>query len=593
MFKWQGINGTSISVFVLFISFFIMSFAKAQQPISTMPVSGPGNCNSVAFHQLPTNRSYFLGRRIINTTSDPCSGTNMTLSLFQMDWNTHTLSYVRDIISLPMTLPYQSGVVQSAYDPTVVSYNGALWVAFECAGSGTALAGVAACIAPISSTDYSVDTARVVAAVVGINLSSTSDAYSASVPKIFVYGNTPYLYWSVVHSASGPNGVIWKDITTRGAMLKQEASGLGRLWVSGSTGAAASTIDNMLTTEVLGVDASNPLSNNMADSYDVKVINGKVLLNAGIGGKGCINGDSPAYACSRLEIRSSSTPLGTDIFNSSFLVNTPLPFNPQGYSKIVTDPSGNTFIMGLYSVPITNGSALPSTAIASGMQMYPVDLAAFQFGSVDPTPPASPLTATNYFPTNFSTLQQFLISCNASNPIPNTSDGSCFAAVGRYCQSQGYEAGGMLEEVNNENAMVACVRSGNASYSVANISSVSAFQSRCSMSNLISDECATGMARYCQSIAYQAGGFGPLEYSDTSVALACMNNNVGGLVASTFQALSAQQPSCTATSWTSSMDCYSAVNRVCQSLGYISGYGVVAHVGNAATIGCIRSTASN
>lgn len=562
------------------------------QSIQTTAVTIP-LCNSVAFHQIPNNLSYFLGRRLINTTSDPCSGTNMTLSLFQMDWSTHTLSYVRDVISLPVTLPSQSGVVQSAYDPTVVSYNGGLWVAFECAGTGTALAGVASCIAPLSTTDYSVDTTRIVSAVVGINASSTSDAYSASVPKIFVYGNTPYLYWSVVHNVSGPNGLLVEDTTTRGAMLTQETSGLGRLWVSGSTGVAASTMDTTLTTEVLGLDASSPMSNGMADSHDVKVVNGQVLLNAAVGGKGCLNGNSPAYACSRLEVRASSTPLGTDIFNSSFLANTALPFNPQGYSKIVTDPSGNTFIMGYYSAPITNGSAVPSTTIASGMQMYPVDPAEFQFGSVDPTPQAAPLTATNYLPTNFSTLQQFFLSCNATNPIPSTSDGSCFVAVGRYCQSQGYGAGGMLEEFSDSNAMVACVGGVNASYSLANISSLSAFQSSCTMNNLISDACATGMASYCQSIGYPAGGFGPLEYANTTVGLACMNNNVAGLVASTFQALSAQQSSCTATSWTSSVSCYSAVNRVCQSLGYISGYGVVANVGNAATIGCIRDVASD
>lgn len=39
------------------------------QTISTTPVNVPGLCNSVSFHQIPGNGNYFIGRRLINTTT--------------------------------------------------------------------------------------------------------------------------------------------------------------------------------------------------------------------------------------------------------------------------------------------------------------------------------------------------------------------------------------------------------------------------------------------------------------------------------------------------------------------------------------------
>jgi len=576
-------------VLIVFIAFFISITTPSAQSISTTSVTVPGLCNSDSFHQVPNNINYFIGRRLLNTSSDPCSGNNWTLSLFEMNWSTNTLTYVRDIISLPVTLPSQSDTIQSTYDSTIVSYNGELWAAFECAGTGPHLGGAtSSCLAPLSSTDYSVTTSRMTLAVGGIPWSSSSNGYSASVPKIFIFQGTPYLYWSVSHFTTGANGQLLSDTTTRGAMLTQEPSGARRLWINGSVGMASLSVDSNSNYEVLGVNASAPLSSNVADSFDVQVVNNEVILTSGVGGKGCTTPWSPVYGCYRLAIRASSTPLGTDIYNSSFLTSQSLPFNPQEYSKIITDPSGNKYVMGSYLSPTINGSVSPATTISTGMQRYPINLNLLQFSGVDSTPAAAPTTATNYLATTFDVLQQFVPSCNESTPIPNQNSGLCFSAVERYCQSQGYEVGGLLEENNGNNTIVSCVRSVNASELWVNISGLTNFQPQCTASNLITDVCASAIASYCQSAGYPAGGFGPQENAGSTVVIACMGTQVGSLVSSTFQALSAQQATCSA-SWTSSGVCYSAVNRVCQSQGFLSGYGIINHNGNAAQIGCFKA----
>jgi hypothetical protein len=562
--------------------------AFAQQTVNVTPVSVPSLCNSVAFEQIPGNSSYFIGRRIINTTSDPCSGSNMALSLFQMDWGTHTLNLVRDILVPPITFSSQQVTVTSTYDPTIASFNGQLWLAFECMQSGTTLA--ASCVAPMSSSDFSVDTSRATLVVQGGTYGS--DSYSASVPKIFVYQNNPYLYWSVSHFTSGANGALLTDTTTRGAELTQEASGAMRLWVSGSGNVPVGTLDGSTTTEVLGTISTSSISNNVADSFDVLVSGSNVLLTSGVGGKGCTDGLSPAYACYRLAIRSAPSPLGQDIFNSSFLSNTPLPFNPGGYYKFIVDPNGNQYILGYFQPPITNGSPLPSNSVAVGQGMFPVQPQSFQFSSVDPTPLPSPTINTAYLPTTFTAMQQFVSTCDENSPLPNSQDIACLSASSRFCKSQGYAIGGLLEEINGNNALVACATSGAGVTLDVGISSIAATQPGCTTSNLVSDVCNAGIDNYCSSIGYTPGGFGPEEAAGSIVNISCLNSSWSTMIASTYQALTAQNALCTASSSAASLPCVSAVNRVCASMGYLAGYGISQHAGNNVLIGCFKNSGS-
>lgn len=563
----------------------------AAQTINTTPVNVPNLCNSVSFHQIPGNGNYFIGRRLINTTSDGCSGSNWTLSLFQMDWASHTLNRIRDVISLPVALTDQNANITSAYDPTVISFNGELWMSFECVDTGASLGGVSACLAPISSTTFDVDTSRMTVAVSAIQQTAFNDGYSASVPKVFQFGGASYLYWSVSHFVQSADGPLLSDTTTRGAMLAQESSGLRRLWVSGSLGARINTLNSQFTTEVFGPTSGQSLLDGTADSFDVKVVNGKILLTTGVGGKGCGTPISPAYGCYRMQIRSSTTPLGNGIFNGSIATSPSLPFNPHEYSKIITDPNGSSFVLGQYLQVQGGGTPAPANTIPNGMSMFPIDLNALQFSATDPTPAPAPAHAGEFFYTAFDTLRQFQAGCKQSSPRPNQNSGECAAAVSRYCQSQGYGAGGVMVENAGNIAGVACVTSSKSSMVPTTIPALTAYHATCTSSNMYSGDCASSINAFCSAAGYGGGGYGPMEVSGSNVALSCMSDQIATHVATTFTALSTQA-ACDG-SWPATGSCHSAVHRSCQALGYASGYGVTDYSQDTAIMGCIKKNVPN
>ncbi|MFV0677884.1 hypothetical protein [Variovorax sp. tm] len=559
------------------------------QTINTTPVNVPGLCNSVSFHQIPGNGNYFVGRRLL-TTTDGCSGSNWTLSLFQMDWSSHTLNRIRDVISLPVALTDQNATITSAYDPTVMSFNGELWMSFECVDTGASSGGVSACLAPISSTTFDVDTSRMTVAVSAIQQTAFNDGYSASVPKLFQFGGTPYMYWSVSHFVQSADGPLLSDTTTRGAMLAQESSGLRRLWVNGSLGARISTLNSQFTTEVFGLTSGQNLLDGTADSFDIKVVNGKVLLTTAVGGKGCGTPTSPAYGCYRLQIRSSTTPLGNGIFNGS-IATTALPFNPHEYSKFITDPNGSSFVIGQYLQVQGGGTPAPANTIPNGMSMFPIDLNALQFSATDSTPAPAPAHAGEFFYTAFDTLRQFQTGCKQGSPRPNQNSGECAAAVSRYCRSQGYEAGGVLVENAGNIAAVACVTSSKSSMVQTTIPALTAYQATCTSNNMYSGDCASAINAFCSAAGYGGGGYGPMEISGSNVALSCMGDQIATHVATTFTALSAQS-ACDG-SWPGTGSCHSAVHRSCQALGYASGYGVTDYSQDNVIMGCIKKNISN
>jgi hypothetical protein len=104
---------------------------------------------------------------------------------------------------------------------------------------------------------------------------------------------------------------------------------------------------------------------------------------------------------------------------------------------------------------------------------YDIDLDALQYASTDAAPRPSPMHSAEYLSSDFDVLEQFKLSCSATNPIPNISDGSCFSAANRYCQSQGYGAGGFLVEWYNRASNVVCVTSSHASLRNIDISALS------------------------------------------------------------------------------------------------------------------------
>ncbi|WP_156405222.1 hypothetical protein [Sphingomonas sp. Root710] len=432
-----------------------------------------------------------------------------------------------------------------------------------------------------------VDTSRLTIVVKGVPVAGSADGYSASVPKIFLFGGNPYLYWSAVKVGASPNGHIGLNVTTRGIALAQESGGTHRLWASGSVGSALPAFSSA-SSEVLGL-GSNAISNGAADGFDVQVVGSNIFLTAGIGGKGCADPGDPMYGCYRLQVRSSSTPLGTGIFNSSLVTSPTFPFNPNAYSKIFAVPGGTKTMMGAYYSPALNGSPQPSNAYSStGVLRYATNPATYTVGTTDSTPLPVPTFAANYLSTIFPTIQRFVIQCSSSNPLPSASDGSCYSGVTRVCQNQGYENGGFLQDYASGAGHVACVRSGKSTLYFVNISALTALHSSCTITTMISNACASAINRYCQNAGF-AGGYGPLEFVNPTVQLTCVKSTVATIILTNFTALSGQQPSCTQTSTQPSV-CNTATSLLCRSMGYIGGFGIVEIAGSAAQIGCIKGS---
>lgn len=547
-------------------------------------VSVPG-CNASSLSQIPGTSDLFVGRQLINTSADPCSGSRWKLVLLRFDWANRSFSFVKDLISPPangISLDNQRGTrVNTTYDASLADINGELWMVFECAGSGGALSGgfASSCAAPVSRGDYSVDLGRMTAVVVGVGIAGAQPGRSASVPKIFVYQGIPYLYWTAVEFKHPANADVITRIATRGAQLSRSASGL--LWVAGmQAGLGADQGD-----EVLGA-SDDGLVGGLADGFDVKVIGDRLLLTSGAGQTGCATPISPMFGCYHLQIRTAASPLGYHVYNASVVNNVVLPPNPQEYSRLAMDPSGAWYIIGAFGAPFTAGSATPASTVPTGMGRFPVNPAAFQFGSHDIAPAADPQSSPFLFAIPYAPLQAMNLDCRPDPGRPGSDANSCASAAVRYCTAQGYEAG-IMNEYNAQGVLLVCFRGEHVKSVVIPTSELTNRNSACVAGRYFSDSCASAIGNYCNATGYAGGGFGPEEYTSDAVKIACVDGTAGNIEHTTFDELSTYA-SCPASGWTGSGPCFSAVHRACMAKGYAGGYGILDHFGNQATMGCAK-----
>jgi len=344
----------------------------------TWTKNGRPLCNADSFAQIPTDPNLFLGRVMLVSPQESCSGKNWSLALFRMDWASHELQFVRDVLVPTVSLAsLPDSVVTTAYDPTVTLFDGTLWVAFECGGGPPKDGwtwGTSSCVGPLDLQN-GIDTTRTTVVVhAGANPKGRV-GYSSSVPKIFTFNNKMYLYWS---SIQGENQ-HWLQSTTRGMELVVDR---GKVWGVGSPGVPVAAHDPQLNVEVMGVNPTDYRSNTVASIFGVFVDGGRLIATAGLGGSGaeagpeddssCHRPRAPRPGCFRLVIAESNTPLGVDIFNHSFLTLPRPPINPQVYTRIDRKPDGSLFLMGDSYDPRPN---LPGqNTIPSGFWMYPFDL---------------------------------------------------------------------------------------------------------------------------------------------------------------------------------------------------------------------------
>lgn len=552
----------------------------APTAVNAVLLNGQSPCNSSSFAQVPTDRNYFIGRVLNNTSADLCSGSTWSLILFKMDWTQNVLHEV----SVLFQPPYQVSTgqtISSAYDPHVVVYNNELWVAFECTGNFGY--GASSCIAPFSIAG-GIDVSRMTIAVMGTMNSSNTEAFSASVPKLLVYQGGLYIYWTACHFVSIGGVMVLVEDTTRGAQLVQESSSLRRLWTYGAQGSALAANDPGSSVEVYGGTAVDSTANSLADMADVYTDGTQIYAIAGVGSVGCVTPLSPLFGCYRTRIAFTQSPLGYHAFNANFLESPVLPANPQEYTHLYTTPNGGHFLMGHYLSPTLNGSTMSPHTIPAGIQKYPFIPSQMKFAPTgvanDGIIPSPTVNSANLAVT-FSILSVFHSGCTSAQVM----SGACHAAIARFCQSQGYAAGGFgPTDHSGDNAIVTCLRSTVGAILVPAFSDLQNYNSNCTVNAATGDSCASAISHYCQAQGY-ATGFGPEEDSGIAVTVTCAPSTEASLQATTFTQLSTFNSSCPGTSSTSD-SCLSASTHLCQSKGYNTSFGVSDHVGDAAIIGC-------
>jgi len=297
----------------------------------------PGLSNSVRWVQLPDNKDLFLGREM--------NGNNkwkLILGKLVESDDKYQMIKQKDIISLPANMP-EGGQLTTAFDPSVIKYNGKYWVAFECYRSIAFSPSSDTCMAVLKD-DFSVDSSKMYV-VVQSEIDFSGDQYSASVPKLFIHNGKPYLYWTAVKFVKDSNGNFqWDSISTRGSELELDSVS-GKLWVVGSGKKKIVANSQSLSSKVWGTNAMDDTRNSVADIFSVVSSGGYIYATAAVGGtskNNCVTPLSDSVGCYRLSIGRATVPLGNDIF--SVMDETIL--NPHEYSNFFWDSEGELKMMG-------------------------------------------------------------------------------------------------------------------------------------------------------------------------------------------------------------------------------------------------------
>lgn len=339
----------------------------------------PG-CNATSFAQIPGDASLFIGRRLVTSNGklagvsgpNDCSGGNpineakgrpfnrWSLVLDRFDWKTHRFTGVTALLDTsPDLRTGQSRAtimrgsmrglrIRSAYDPSVALLDDTIFVAFECTfenGNEFRVDQTSSCISVYNPKTRRLDMARTVVAVAGEHKGSVFKV--AAVPRLLVFGDRIYLYWSALTIEQG----VINHATVRGAELVQKDS---VAQVKGSNGFIRPF--DPPSSEVWapsGDKMSNQIVNlmgfwNDADSF---------LAFASLGGEGCNDPLGQGKGCFRLAVKRSRTPLGQNAFGQGDDVDLRLPTNPQEYAAPIVDPIGRRWLIGHFIRPPGNGFA--------------------------------------------------------------------------------------------------------------------------------------------------------------------------------------------------------------------------------------------
>ncbi len=313
--------------------------------------------------QVPGYPDYFMGRKVLRNTDETWS---YGLVLRKMDWDRHTLA-LDHVVFKADPYPYALGDSNriggglGAYDPDIISFNGELWVAFECVHLGFLWSNHETIfIEPIYSVCmgaldlvHGIGTATLTRTYVAVEgqRGPNGNYYSASVPRLLAYQGRAYLYWTAAQYQPAPSHK-WINLTIRGTELKiNQYHQLMPMRANGSFGSVHSS-SSAETTEVWGLNANDPSSNVTADGYQMMTDGTWIYAVGALGGDGgtsgtitCLTPDGLSSGCYRLSIARSKQPLAVDTFNADILPSVQLPSNPVSYGFFFRDPHGTYLFM--------------------------------------------------------------------------------------------------------------------------------------------------------------------------------------------------------------------------------------------------------
>lgn len=326
-------------------------------------VAEPSATNSVRFAQVPNRPGYFIGR--------DCDPSGSIIILCTYDEEKNAFKRVKNLIT-PNTQIADNYSVTNVYDPTIMVYQGEVWVACECTVVGmgdnvdpltlqskSQYVGeephVSIILGVLDTENWRFDPSRISIPVSGYIIGDNVILRSASVPKLLVYNNIPYLYWTI---CDVDKNYDYSRIYSRGIRLVKETGGRERMWADVYQQTVVKTIacDDSRSTVVFDTDFM--ADNYTCDLFDVKVANGKIIASAAMGyGKDVKDPGSKVDNCYFPVFSETTEPLAYNTFKNS-ITNDQLRKNPCEYPTFFKNLNDNSTSM-MIQFPNENGSPFP------------------------------------------------------------------------------------------------------------------------------------------------------------------------------------------------------------------------------------------
>jgi hypothetical protein len=342
----------------------------SSQLITAETADGQLPCNtSAAFAQLPGQTDMFIGRGFgpgsLAYCHNPGPGSQGAfLALFRMDWDKHKMTLVNYLFRPQKPPVREPAGVWSAYDPYAASYNGKVWVAFECAVAGMGTA--SSCVAPMAPDLGHLDLSRLTV------LAQGNTQKSASTPVLLNFLNRLYVYWTINHEQ---NQLPANVLITRGMPLEEDSH--GRLWGAGSEGRPVMTDDTNRTTLVGDVIPSDPTANHVAHLRSVLAVGTKILAISTLGGTAgqqvCASSHQLSPGCWRMSLSIADAPLGENVFRKKVVELPSLPGNVVEYPRVIVDPGGRKLLMGQFLPPKVSGPTNARPQVLAGVRYLSFD----------------------------------------------------------------------------------------------------------------------------------------------------------------------------------------------------------------------------